>query len=227
MTTLHQPGLPGLDRRVRPATRADAAATGATLSRAFFDDPVMRWAVPDDQRRRRVLPDVFALYAAAILPHEASYLADGLAAALWVPPGELPVADSQAEEFSRRLEDALGVDADRMFEIVALLDEQHPHGAFYHLQLLGVVPERQGRGVGSAMLAVVLDRCDRAGLATYLEATSPANRRLYERHGFHAVGEVAPLGGPPLWPMWRPAFGAQPPPVGKAPVRGLTDAPTG
>jgi GNAT superfamily N-acetyltransferase len=68
---------------------------------------------------------------------------------------------------------------------------------------MGVEPASQGRGIGSALVADVLARCDREGSRAYLDATSPDNKRLYERHGFQAVGEYAPEDGPPLWPMWR------------------------
>jgi hypothetical protein len=53
------------------------------------------------------------------------------------------------------------------------------------------------------MLDHMLQRCDREGVRAYLDATSPRNKRLYERHGFRATGEFAPDGGPRLWPMWR------------------------
>lgn len=49
----------------------------------------------------------------------------------------------------------------------------------------------------------VVDRADQQGVPAYLEATSPDNRRLYERHGFVVTGELSILGGPPVWPMWR------------------------
>jgi hypothetical protein len=49
----------------------------------------------------------------------------------------------------------------------------------------------------------MLERCDREGVSAYLDAPSPDNKRLYERHGFRAGAEYAPEGGPPFWPMWR------------------------
>jgi GNAT superfamily N-acetyltransferase len=70
--------------------------------------------------------------------------------------------------------------------------------------LLGVTPERQGRGVGSALLRAVLDRADREGSPAYLEATSRRNRALYERHGFVTIGELTVADRPPLYAMWRP-----------------------
>jgi predicted GNAT family N-acyltransferase len=60
-----------------------------------------------------------------------------------------------------------------------------------------------GDDLGSALLAATLNRCDAEAGPAYLEATSPRNRRLYARHGFEVVGEIALPGGPSLWPMWR------------------------
>jgi GNAT superfamily N-acetyltransferase len=48
-----------------------------------------------------------------------------------------------------------------------------------------LVPEFQGQGLGSAVLATLLEECDRDGQAVRLDVLqqSPA-RRLYERYGF-------------------------------------------
>ena len=59
------------------------------------------------------------------------------------------------------------------------------------------------RGLGSALMHEVLDRCDRDGTPAYLEATSPDSRRLYLRHGFVVTGEIVLPDGPTMWPMWR------------------------
>jgi GNAT superfamily N-acetyltransferase len=68
---------------------------------------------------------------------------------------------------------------------------------------MGVAPGWQGQGIGSALMAPVLEWCDREDVRAYLDATSERNKRLYERHGFKAEEPFAAKGGPPLWPMWR------------------------
>jgi GNAT superfamily N-acetyltransferase len=68
---------------------------------------------------------------------------------------------------------------------------------------MGVATVRQGRGIGSALLGAVLERCDREGVPAYLEATCERNRDLYARHGFTLRDEVRLPEGPTLWPMWR------------------------
>ncbi|GAB3890626.1 GNAT family N-acetyltransferase [Microbispora bryophytorum] len=60
-----------------------------------------------------------------------------------------------------------------------------PAEGAYWLEHFYLAPELQGRGVGSAVLGRLLERCDREGALIRLNVLqgSPA-RRLYERHGF-------------------------------------------
>ena len=79
-----------------------------------------------------------------------------------------------------------------------------PHSHFY-LQGLGTDPDRQGEGLASAAMQPVLDRCDREGIPAYLESTKQTQRRVLRapRLRGHRVRATSPLGGPPLWLMWR------------------------
>lgn len=189
---------------IAPAGAVDLPALSTALARAFHDDPVFAWIVPDPSRRRARLPSVFAAFAEVYLPHGETYMAgDGAGAALWAPPGSEPIPEEQAEVFGQRLATSLGEDADRAFEVDALLEQHHPAEPCFYLQFVGVVPEHQGGGLGSRLLRTVLQRCDASVTPAYLEATSQDNRRLYQRHGFAPVGEITLPQGPPVWPMWR------------------------
>jgi GNAT superfamily N-acetyltransferase len=70
---------------------------------------------------------------------------------------------------------------------------------------MAALPRRRGLGAGTAMLRYGLDRARRLGLPVYLEASTPRNRKLYARHGFHDLGDPIhlPDGGPTLQPMWH------------------------
>jgi ribosomal protein S18 acetylase RimI-like enzyme len=155
--------------QIRKASDGEVPGIADTLARAFFDDPVFRWTFPDDERRRAVLPEIFSNFTEAFAPYGETYLGgDASGAALWAPPGRAPLSD----EFNERLARAAGGE-ERFFEIAQLFEERHPAGSYYYLQFLGVEPERQGRGIGSAMLDHVLQRCDHQGAGAYLDATSP------------------------------------------------------
>jgi GNAT superfamily N-acetyltransferase len=187
---------------VAPAARGDAPRLAATLAAAFYDDPVFRWFSPDDRRRGAMLPSFFDVFVEAFGIHGATYTDDDVAgAALWAAPGTDPLGAEPG--YAERLEAIAGVDAARLFEIVELFEARAPQQPHHHLQFLAVRPERQGAGLGGALMAPGLQRCDREGAPAYLEATSDRNRALYERHGFRADGAIPLPGGPTVWRMWR------------------------
>jgi len=187
----------------RKARASDRPAISAVMAEAFFDDPVFRWLTPDDGDRRRVLPAFFELATTIFAKHDETWCVgdDVGGAAIWAPAGVEPMSEAEGEAFATRCVELAGPYADRWAEFVALLDHNHPHHAEHaYLWFLAVRPAWQERGHGSALLRAVLDR---AGTPAYLDATSPDNRRLYERHGFRVIGELAVAGGPPVWQMWR------------------------
>ena len=190
---------------VRKARPADTAAVASALAAAFTDDPVFRWILPDDTARPAATRAFFDLVVEILAPHDDAWTttAGVTGAALWVPAGRAPMSDDRAERFAAELAELCAPHGDRILELVGLMDQQHPHEPHEDLWFVGVVPAAQGRGLGSALIAPVLQRADRAGHPAYLEATSPQNKALYERHGFRAAAPFAVAGGPPMWPMWR------------------------
>jgi GNAT superfamily N-acetyltransferase len=177
---------------------------GRVLAAAFHDDPVVTWMVPDATRRRRDLPAIMQLLAARLQPHGGNHMNDtATGAAVWAPPGATFEPDAEAR-FEATMAALAGDAMARAGALMDLMDRNHPHEPDHlYLALLGVVPDHQGTGVGSALLRAVLDRADRDGTPAYLEATSPRNRALYERHGFVAIRELRVDDCPPLAAMWR------------------------
>ena len=91
-----------------------------------------------------------------------------------------------------------------MLRTLATLERVHPRQPHYHLAYVGTHPDRQGRGLGTAVLEPMLDRCDTEGVAAYLENSKPRNEAFYARHGFVATGPIPlPDGAPPMMAMWR------------------------
>jgi ribosomal protein S18 acetylase RimI-like enzyme len=61
-------------RVVRAMSRADIAGTSQMMARAFADDPLMTWILPDEPERLRRLPRFFAASMRGVLRHEGSEL---------------------------------------------------------------------------------------------------------------------------------------------------------
>ncbi|MCV2489264.1 GNAT family N-acetyltransferase [Geodermatophilus sp. YIM 151500] len=202
MTILH-----ALGTDVRRAGPGDTAAVGSVLAAAFTDDPVFRWLVPDAGVRAATNREFFHVLVDLLASHDDTWTtAVGVhGAALWVPYGHEAMSEEAGAGFAARLSELFHPHADRVEQVIAAMERVHPTEPHEYLWFLGVAPDVQGRGIGSSLLAPVLERADRCGHPAYLEATSPRSRALYERHGFVAATPIAAPGGPPLWPMWRPA----------------------
>jgi GNAT superfamily N-acetyltransferase len=84
------------------------------------------------------------------------------------------------------------------------VEKVHPKEEHYYLEALGTRQDMQSKGVGSAMIRHMLDRCDTEGMPAYLESSNPRNVPFYARHGFEKTGEiVAGKGAPTVTAMWR------------------------
>ncbi|WP_420037983.1 GNAT family N-acetyltransferase [Streptomyces sp. cg28] len=175
------------------------------LDRAFMDDPVSGWVFPGVEYRRVRHSGLMGAFTDATLADGyVDLLEDDSAVALWMDVPDEPHADD-GEDVPALVREAVDPDNARIEEIARLLDGVHPQGrAHTYLWMIGVAPERQGEGLGTALMAPVLDRCDRAGRPAYLEASSARSRGLYERLGFTVMDHPLQLpDGPTMWPMWR------------------------
>jgi GNAT superfamily N-acetyltransferase len=194
---------------VTPVIRAlradDVPAVAASQARAFYDDPLQVWALPDESTRLGVLERLFELMIReASLPLGESCTDDTRSvAALWAPPGCWLVD----QETAARLDGMGDIVGDRiswMRRCWEAISRVHPAEQHFYLSGLGTDPPRQGQGLGSAAMAPVLARCDEQGIAAYLESTKERNVTFYEHHGFAVTGIiVVPPDGPKLWTMWR------------------------
>jgi predicted N-acetyltransferase YhbS len=184
---------------IRTATADDTDEITASLARAFHDDPVASYALPSDRRRPDQLRRFYAQRLRTLLSDELVFCSeDRRAAALWAAPdrwrtplGEL--VRTRIVSWRTPLFLAGGM----------RVEHRHPSEPHYYLAILGVDPAAQGRGLGSAVLRPMLDRCDTEGVPAYLESSKATNLPFYERHGFRVTGELRLPLGPPLWLMWR------------------------
>lgn len=195
---------PGAD--VRAALESDVGPVCATLARAFEDDPIACFLLPAARRRPSGLRAFFrAQIAGDLLPFGGVYTTDDHAgAAVWAPPGKPMTTGLRAiAGLVPVLPFVLGAGLPRALRFLAHMESIHPKEPHWYLATLGTDPPHQGKGVGSALLAPVLARCDREGTRAYLESSKERNLPFYRRHGFEVTGEFAVAGSPTVWTMWR------------------------
>jgi GNAT superfamily N-acetyltransferase len=201
------PSIPLADPGLRLATTDDVQCLKTVLAEAFFNDPILGWLMPDDTKRRARLRRFFAieLHHMALLHGRVWTTRDLTGAALSLPPGawRVPLRATLLEGA------VFGVRLSKAARLGAAMERRHVRESHYYVRDVGVLPNMQGKGLGSVLLRPTLDRCDREGLPAYLEASSERNAALYERLGFQLTDELRIGGSPPLRLMLRPPHPTQ------------------
>lgn len=193
--------------QIRKARAGDIAQVARTTSRAFADDPVMRWLIPDDDEYESAWLAVFGNIARRWHATDSLWCTDDVAAmAGWVPPGRPTVElgpDDGIVEYDHpewRIE--------RFKAVGAALAEHTPPEPHWYLNMLATHPDWQRRGLGAALMGEVFSIADEAGLACYLETETEENVAYYRRHGFEVRSEwdlaTHDTTGPHMWGMLRP-----------------------
>jgi ribosomal protein S18 acetylase RimI-like enzyme len=191
---------------IRAVDRSEHAAVLSTLASAFDTDPLAAWLFPEPSGRTALQTGFYR----SLLDHpgaESHLTGDGAGAAIWI----------HLHAGQRLHDDQTGPpDPDapttRLHAVGAALAARHPvDEPHLYLAVMGVAPDRQDRGIGTALLRHRLEQADRDGIAAYLEASSPRSRDLYRKHGFTDLGApVRVADAPPLHPMRRPAAATSP-----------------
>ena len=188
----------------------DVPVIAAVFTRAFANDPLQVYTLPDPTERAERSPALFsAALRYGLLFGEVLTTAELEGAAIWIGPDAWDITDERAAAAGfDRLPAEMGEEATgRFFSVLAIGDEPHRRDVrpdHWWVMVLGVAPEAQGKGLARALLEPVMQRADAAGQQCYLETANPANITFYERIGFERVTELDhPQSGLRLWTFRR------------------------
>lgn len=187
---------------VRRATEADLRRVCVTAMRAFVDDPVMRWLIPEDELYLAPGGESFRGAFLGWLPLGEVWCTDDVVAvAAWIPPGR-PTVEVQPDP---PLDPPPAERVERFRTLANVMEEHTPSEPHWYLQLLATHPDWQRQGRGAELMSVMFERAAGEGLGCYLETETVENVAYYRHHGFDVRSEWDVPGGPHMWGMFRPA----------------------
>lgn len=171
------------------------------LSRAFRNYPVFVYVFPDDSERKEKLPHFFkSMVHKGLLQGEvyaSSPAMEGVT--VWLPPG-IPGGLSKTFEVDGEAFDRFAYYGKSVYGV----REKHAPAQHWFLELIGVVPELQGKGYAGRLLRPMIDRVDRECLPCYLDTEVDENVAIYQRYGFKVVDDtIVPGTGVRSWGMLR------------------------
>ncbi len=179
------------------------------MSRAFYDDPVTIWMLPDESARLKHLAWMFSTMTRHhhLAGGGVEVACDGPgigAAALWDPPNRWRHSGREQLAMMPTFIRMFGLRSARIRALQEVMKRAHPEEPHWYLAAIGSDPTVRGKGFGQALMRSRLDRCDAEYCPAYLESSKPENVPYYQRFGFTVTREIVlPNGGPTLWAMWR------------------------
>ena len=125
-------------------------------------------------------------YGELFIPNEHAY-----GVSVWSKPLAPKLKAKKAQEKKSFLLKNMGQQSSSLYTtIVEFMSEKSQplvKDSFWYLSIVGVLPEFQGMGLGSALVKRELEKLDMAGVATYLETFTSRNMTFYERLGYQAA----------------------------------------
>ena len=177
--------------------KKDIGLACQVLGKAFHKDPAWIHVIPDEDTRKKKLPTVFEFVLRYSLKYGEIYAPtdnlEGIAA--WVPhttvnetlwriirSGAIRATIKMGSEIGRRIQ--------RLFSVIEKDRREHMKDRSYiYLQVIGVLPEFQGKGFGGKLLKSMFAKTDMEGIPIYLETETEKNMSIYSKYGFKILKE--------------------------------------
>lgn len=194
---------------------ADALTAANVLARAFAEDPLWCYLLPDPAKRRKALHISFR----AIVPW---YVKQGQVygvgqplegVAIWQPPqgAAQPIRAAWTALLSQHTLRLLFSPTVWIFRraipIFSQFERMHRHYApmpHYYLSTIGVLPELHGQGRASRLIQPVLAQADAQRCVVYTETMTPSNVPIYEHYGFVCQEQFqVPQTTLSIWSLYR------------------------
>jgi ribosomal protein S18 acetylase RimI-like enzyme len=90
----------------------------------------------------------------------------------------------------------------RLFKFRSIWHKHDPKKPHWHIDPIGVLPDMQGKGIGSILLSFFCEYIDKEHEAAYHETDMEQNVRLYKKFGYEIV-ETESIFGITNWFLWR------------------------
>lgn len=201
--------------KVTPITEADIPGAVTCIQRAFEDDPYNHWVFDKKNfslKRNSVSLSIRCRWGMKHALFDVAKDSDDksgrvLGVACWLPPQELGTPQSWDEWLGdwwlylsqvrmNLLYGRGGLNVKRYYiwkstQVAAQKELWTDPKGYYFCNIVTVLPEAQGKGIGKVLFKRVTDLADEQGRECYLESSrAEPNMQIYERMGFELSKEM-------------------------------------
>jgi ribosomal protein S18 acetylase RimI-like enzyme len=196
--------------RIDKLTTEDTAWASNVLEQAFSTDPLLNYIYGDKIHDAGRLSWFFRVtFRLAVLYGECLSTTGKDGVLMMLPPDQTKMTINKmfrsgllAAPFRMGL-----ASFSRMMTFMDFAEKEHKAATsldHYYIMTVGVLPERQGVGIGKKLMTKALEIIDASNMPCYLETQNKNNIPFYQRLGFEIVSDKGlPKGGLHNWGMLR------------------------
>lgn len=167
------------------ATQKDEAVALSIMCESFKEDPHMKWMLEKSRNPNKLYAIMKYVFRKTINIGDVYFTQDKTALALWKSEKKEKFT---IEYIKRNIGFLLEVGVKTIIRILineSFTAKQYPKNKpFYHLYLIGVLPQSQGKGYASKLMNPVLNSMRRKAIPIYLETANLTNVQIYRGKGF-------------------------------------------
>lgn len=166
------------------------------LARAFKNDSLYKYLIPEEEKRHKILPYFFKFRIRYGMLYGETYATsprmEGLA--IWIPYKNINISSWRVLKcggvslFLKAGKDVMGR-LSNLEEYASQIHKKHADFPHWHLSPIAVDPTFQGKGFARTLLNNMLERIDKEKVPCFLETQSENNVSIYKRYGFKVVEE--------------------------------------
>jgi ribosomal protein S18 acetylase RimI-like enzyme len=195
--------------RLRLIRDGEEKRLGHSMARAFFDDPMTQYVMHDVEKRMKISDWMFTKLIQYCRRYGVVYTDETqTAASIWLKPGSTTMSPLRIIRMGMwQMPFRLGWKGfSRFGQVDGAASKSHKKlvpGDHWYLLMLGVDPDLQGTGIGSAAIEIGAAQAQEAGLPVYLETMTQSNVDYYLKRGFE-IGDESDIEGEfHIWSMIR------------------------
>ena len=171
--------------KLRNAGYADEAVVVNILCKSFENDPHIKWMLEKSKYPEKLKAIMTYVFHQTMKIGNIYLTEDKTATALWT--------SEKNEKFTfefvkRNVKFLFQVGLQTVVRILtneSFTYKQYPKGEkYYHLYLIGVLPESQGKGYANLLMNPVLYEMEEKSIPVFVETANPLNVQIYLKKGF-------------------------------------------
>ena len=165
------------------------------MAKAFFDDPMTQYVMHNVDKRMAISNWMFTILVYYCRKWGEVYTDDTqTGGSLWLTPGNTTMSPLRILRMGMwQMPFRLGFKGFSRFNkidgMAAKVHKRHVPGDHWYMLMLGVDPDQQGTGLGSAAIDAGAAKAQGAGLPVYLDTMTQSNVDYYVKRGFEIAEE--------------------------------------